>query len=161
MGLVGAKVYLNDKQVAITGEGGSYNLENIKTGMYRLTAESGTLANSLLTSLKLIFKIPVTSSEIEKMAFDRLNVRISPTTPSLPDIVASSYRVCGQISLADLAVSTRPRQVIFIPTSVKDSSAEPALVSTDESGSFCHFLRPGVYKLEPMALESEVAAGLK
>ena len=40
-GLVGAKVYLNDKQVAITGEGGTYNLENIKTGMYRLSAVSG------------------------------------------------------------------------------------------------------------------------
>ena len=40
-GLVGAKVYLNDKQVTLTGEGGSYNLENIKTGMYRLTAVSG------------------------------------------------------------------------------------------------------------------------
>ena len=27
--------------MAITSDGGSYNLENIKTGMYRLTAESG------------------------------------------------------------------------------------------------------------------------
>ena len=40
-GLAGARVILNDKQVAVTGEGGAYNLENIKTGMYRLTAESG------------------------------------------------------------------------------------------------------------------------
>lgn len=144
--------------MAVTGEGGSYNLENIKTGMYRLTAKSGMSAYYLFKCLESIFSIFI---ETEKMAFDRLNVRISPTTPSLPDIVASSYRVCGQISLADLAVSTRPRQVIFIPTSVKDSSVEPALVSTDESGSFCHFLRPGIYKLEPMALESEVAAGLK
>ena len=27
--------------MAITNDGGSYNLENIKTGMYRLTAEAG------------------------------------------------------------------------------------------------------------------------
>lgn len=88
-------------------------------------------------------------------------MRISPTTPFLPDIVASSYKVCGKVELADLAVKTKTRQVIFIPTSVKDSSVEPAIVSTDDSGSFCHFLRPGQYKLEPMALETEVNAGLK
>lgn len=40
-GLVGARVILNDKEVAVTGEGGAYNLENVKTGVYRLTAESG------------------------------------------------------------------------------------------------------------------------
>lgn len=136
-GLVGAKVYLNDKQVAITGDEGSYNLENIKTGMYRLTAES------------------------DHLGFERLSVRISPNTPSLPDIVASSYRVCGQIELSDLAVGPKARQVIFIPTSVKDSSAEPVLLSTDDTGVFCQLLKPGTYKLEPMALESEVAAGLK
>lgn len=95
------------------------------------------------------------------MGFDRLNVRISPTTPSLPDIVASSFRVCGKIELTDLAVGPKARQVIFIPISIKDSSAEPVLVSTDDSGDFCQFLRAGIYKLEPMALESEVAAGLK
>ena len=95
------------------------------------------------------------------MGFDRLSVRISPTTPSLPDIVASSYKVCGHVNLADLAVGPKPRQMIFIPTSVRDSSVEPAIVSTDDSGVFCHFLRPGVYKLEPIALESEVSAGLK
>ncbi len=105
--------------------------------------------------------ISIYISATEKMGFDRLSVRISPTTPSLPDIVASTYQVCGHIQLADLAVGPKPRQVIFIPVSVKDSSAEPALISTDDSGAFCHFLRPGLYKLEPMALESEVAAGLK
>lgn len=100
-------------------------------------------------------------STTDEQGFDQLNVRISPTTPSLPDIVASSYKVCGKIELDDLAVATRSRQVIFIPTSVKDASVEPAIVSVDESGSFCHFLRPGQYKLEPMALETEVNAGLK
>ncbi len=40
-GVVGAKIFLNDKLVTVTGEGGTYNLENIKTGTYRLTAEAG------------------------------------------------------------------------------------------------------------------------
>lgn len=95
------------------------------------------------------------------MGFDRLDVRISPTTPSLPDIVASSYLVCGQIHLKELAVGHQPRQVIFIPLAVDNPSVEPVLVSTDDSGVFCQLLRPGKYKLEPMALESEVQAGLK
>ena len=51
-GLVGAKVFLNDKQVSLTGEGGIFNLENVKTGTYRLTAESGN--DSPLVSFKLI-----------------------------------------------------------------------------------------------------------
>jgi len=41
VGLSNAQLFLNDKPVATTGEGGSYVLENVKTGIYRLTAESG------------------------------------------------------------------------------------------------------------------------
>lgn len=40
-GLSGAKVILNDKVAAVTGEGGMYNLENVKTGTYSLKAEAG------------------------------------------------------------------------------------------------------------------------
>ncbi len=94
------------------------------------------------------------------MGFERLSVRISPTAPSLPDIVASTYMVRGQIQLTDLPASLiqTARQVIFIPA---DSKIEPVIVSADASGEFCQLLKPGQYKLEPMALETEVAAGLK
>jgi hypothetical protein len=94
------------------------------------------------------------------MGFDRLSVRISPTAPSLPDMVASTYLVCGQIQLTDLPASLiqTARQAIFIPA---DSKMEPVLVSADSAGKFCQLLKPGQYKLEPMALETEVAAGLK
>ena len=95
------------------------------------------------------------------MGFERLSVRISPTTPSLPDMIASSYLVCGQILLNDLPPSVQTsRQVVFIPA-VADPKMEPVIVSADASGSFCQLLKPGQYKLEPMVLETEVAAGLK
>nr|CAG4643284.1 EOG090X07YB [Ilyocryptus agilis] len=137
IGLIGAKVFLNDKQVTTTGEGGFYNLENIKTGVYRLTAESANLG------------------------FERLSVRISPATPSLPDIVASSFKVCGQVGLSDLpATRHQARKVIFIPSN-PSSGDEPILVPTDNAGDFCQLLKPGLYRLEPMALETEVSAGLK
>jgi hypothetical protein len=42
-GVVGANVFLNDKLVIVTDEGGSYNFENIKTTTYGLTAEAGSL----------------------------------------------------------------------------------------------------------------------
>ena len=42
-GLAGAKIYLNGKHVATSGQDGHYNLENIKTGSYHLTAEAGAI----------------------------------------------------------------------------------------------------------------------
>lgn len=42
LGLSNAQLFLNDKPVTTTGEGGSYVLENVKTGIYHLTAESGS-----------------------------------------------------------------------------------------------------------------------
>ena len=43
LGLSNAQLFLNNKAVATTGESGSYVLENVKTGIYHLTAESGLL----------------------------------------------------------------------------------------------------------------------
>ena len=96
----------------------------------------------------------------DNLGFDRLDVRISPTTPSLPDIIASSYKVCGHIKLDDLPVGRQARKVIFIPQASADG-AEPVIGPTDDSGAFCQLLRPGPYKLEPIVLETEVSAGLK
>ena len=95
------------------------------------------------------------------MGFEELTVRISPNTPSLPDIIASSYKVCGRIQLEDLPVPRQARQVIFLPIEVAKDGQEPLLVSTDADGVFCQLLSPGLYKLEPMALEKEVSLGLK
>ena len=99
----------------------------------------------------------------DKMDFDRLTVRISPNNPSLPDISAAAYQVCGQIDLSDLPASLagKARQVIFLPIGDAVNALEPTLLSTDDQGSFCSLLKPGSYKLEPMALETEVEAGLK
>jgi len=137
LGLSNALLFLNNKAVATTGESGSYVLENVKTGIYHLTAES------------------------DDMGFEELTVRISPNTPSLPDIIASSYKVCGRIQLEDLPVPRQARQVIFLPIEVAKDGQEPLLVSTDAVGVFCQLLSPGLYKLEPMALEKEVSLGLK
>ena len=41
LGLSNVKLFLNDKAVTTTSEGGFYVLENVKTGTYHLTAESG------------------------------------------------------------------------------------------------------------------------
>jgi len=95
------------------------------------------------------------------MGFEELTVRISPNTPSLPDLIASSYKVCGRIQLDDLPVARQARQVIFLPIETTKEGQEPLLVSTDADGVFCQLLSPALYKLEPMALETEVSLGLK
>lgn len=138
-GLVGAEVFLNGKPVSASSADGHYHLENIKTGIYHLTAQS------------------------QDMTFDEMTVRISPNTPSLPDIAAAKYQVCGSILLAELpeGVKLASRKVIFIPGEDIKLSTDPELVDVDGSGSFCTFLKPGSYKMEPMVLEAEVGAGLK
>lgn len=100
------------------------------------------------------------------MGFVEMSVRISPNTPSLPDMVAATYEVCGQIDLSQLPASMTAkgqpaRQVIFMPNGLAKDAQEPILLSADTSGAFCTLLTPGSYKLQPMSLESEVADGLK
>ena len=61
----------------------------------------------------------------------------------------------------DLPVARQARQVIFLPIETTKEGQEPLLVSTDADGVFCQLLSPALYKLEPMALETEVSLGLK
>ena len=65
--MAGAEILLNGKSSTKTGPDGIYHLENMKTGQYKIEAKA------------------------EHMFFDPLDVKITPNTPSLPEIVASRY----------------------------------------------------------------------
>ncbi|XP_014293397.1 BOS complex subunit NOMO3 isoform X1 [Halyomorpha halys] len=67
-----AKVILNGKEVATTSEDGTYNLENMRAGNY---------------------KIKVTSAE--NVIFEEVDVKITSTV--LPDLFPKSYSVCGHL----------------------------------------------------------------
>ena len=38
-----AKVFLNGKEMAVTGEDGTYNLENMRAGNYKLLVKAGNI----------------------------------------------------------------------------------------------------------------------
>lgn len=55
------------------------------------------------------------------MGFEELAVRISPNAPLLPDLVVSTYQVCGVVHLDQLppAVAVRGRQVSASSTTTR------------------------------------------
>ena len=66
-GISQAKVSLNGKDTALSASNGQYQLENMKTGQYKLQVTA------------------------DNLKFEEMNVKITPNTPQLPDIVASRF----------------------------------------------------------------------
>lgn len=51
--VVGARVFLDGRHVVTTSADGRFNLENVKTATYRLTAQAGESASSLFSFIFL------------------------------------------------------------------------------------------------------------
>jgi DNA-binding beta-propeller fold protein YncE len=66
-GIVGAKILIDGKQQTTSVAGGKYHLENMKTGTYRIQVQ------------------------IDNVFFDEVNVKITPNTPQIQDIIASGF----------------------------------------------------------------------
>lgn len=71
--IAGAEVYVNDKKAATTGADGSYTLDKLHIGNYKLTA---TVAG---------------------FRFNDLHTKITPNAKKLPDLVPHAHKVCGHI----------------------------------------------------------------
>lgn len=67
MGIPKATIIINGKDQTTSGSDGSFSLENMKTGTYRLTAR------------------------VDNVAFEEMSVEITPKTPQLPNLIASGY----------------------------------------------------------------------
>ncbi|XP_078724820.1 BOS complex subunit NOMO1-like [Lampetra fluviatilis] len=134
-GIPGAVVSLNNIQV-ITREDGSFRLENMTTGSY-------TIATSK-----------------EHYSFPPVSSKIAPSTPTLPDIVASSFSVCGTVSVDRLPEGGRGggrRRVTLTPVG---GAAATEVSETDALGAFCFLAPSGTYGLQVDVSEAESKAGL-
>jgi hypothetical protein len=130
-GVVGANVIIDGRLQAVTSEGGLYHLDSMKSGTYHVSVEA------------------------ERMSFEVTNVKVTPNTPQLPDIVASRFDVCGQIEMEPLVVQSRVVNVVGPSAEL----TQKTVVLPD--GTFCMPCKPGTYQLSVELSESDVKAGLK
>ena len=115
-GIKDATVKLNGKVVAKTDASGGFTLKNIKDGSYT---------------------IQVTATDLQ---FNDENVKISMSSPLVPDIFVSGFKVCGKV------VSEQSFKVAI----KKHGSTFFTQVDSDpkDGGNFCVYLGNGKYSIE-------------
>ncbi|CAB3359921.1 Hypothetical predicted protein [Cloeon dipterum] len=137
-GVPDAKIFLNGQQRALAGQDGNFRLENMQAGNYRLSAVA------------------------DKLEFPTIDVRISPSSPILPDLLPSAFAVCGIVHQQEahlpLGVAAGPRtiQAVSLPDKIRVLNT-----NTDESGVYCIMLSPGEYQMSVVVTDNEVKKGLK
>ncbi|XP_013400762.1 nodal modulator 2 [Lingula anatina] len=133
-GVANAQLSIDGKRLAVTNAEGIYQLENMKTGTYKIKVEAN------------------------RIYFDDVSMKISPNTPQLPDIIASKFSLCGRVVIDNYPPGlTRPdhRKV-----SIKGDSTVIGL-STDKEGQFCTKVQPGAHVVKTLVSKEEEEAGLK
>ncbi|XP_050092182.1 nodal modulator 1 [Anopheles aquasalis] len=123
-----ARVKINGREVAITGKDGSYTLHNIQSGTYTIQV----LADDLQ------FKDHI--------------VKVSLANPSLPDVLVSGFKVCGQV------VSKKSHRVAIAK---KASTMMVEVASSEGTGEWCTFLENGQYTVQVLTGDEERASGIQ
>ncbi|GAM26286.1 hypothetical protein SAMD00019534_094610 [Acytostelium subglobosum LB1] len=133
-GLAGVSILVNGKQRTTTDNGGHYTLDKITTGTYKIEAQK------------------------EHYIFSSLQHKMTPVTPTLPDIKVTSYHLCGQVS-----VPTPPAGVIVNPREITLTNSENKQEKkhTDNNGKFCFEVTTGTYKVSISLSTQERAKGLQ
>ncbi|XP_008559484.1 nodal modulator 3 [Microplitis demolitor] len=131
--LPNAKVFLSGKEVAKTNSNGGYTIDKMKPGQYTLKVEA---------------------SDVQ---FDEQTIKISPSDHNLPDILPSSYKVCGSVTLS--TKGTLHHRKIIIENAGKTFKRE---IETDpQTGQYCLYLAPDKYQMSVAVTAEEKAKGLQ
>lgn len=136
-GIALARILLNGEQTAETNTEGRFHLENMKPGNYKLHVVK------------------------DGVNFDILDVKITPNTPRIPEIIAKSFRVCGQLNVVHLPAGMDVNARRLIKINNKDGKALSFATRTDEDGHFCVDVAAGSYQVLPVVDDNESAVGLK
>lgn len=127
-GVANARVIVNGREATITSADGSYTLENIKTDTYVIQAIA------------------------PDVQFDEKTVKISITNPSVPDIVVSAFKVCGNV------VS---HEAYTIAITKHASTFHTQATSQKETGEWCTYLPPGKYTIQILTSAEDAAQGIQ
>uniref|UniRef100_A0A182MWU7 SD-repeat containing protein B domain-containing protein n=1 Tax=Anopheles culicifacies TaxID=139723 RepID=A0A182MWU7_9DIPT len=123
-----ARVKLNGREIAITGKDGSYTLENIQPATYTIQVQADDLQ----------FKDHI--------------VKVSLANPSLPDVLVSGFKVCGQV------ISKKAHRVAITK---KASTMMVEVTSREGTGEWCTFLENGQYTVQVLTSDEEHASGIQ
>ena len=127
-GVRNANIRLNGREIAVTDEDGIYVLENIQAGTYTIQVSG------------------------EEMEFTDHTVRISLANPTLPDIVVSGFKVCGQ-------VISKASQIVAITK--EGSTFHTEIPTREHSGEWCIYLGNGHYLVQVLTSESDKNKGVQ
>ncbi|XP_007891916.2 nodal modulator 1 [Callorhinchus milii] len=135
-GVAHATVTLNNQIKVTTKTDGSFRLENMTAGTYTMNTQK------------------------EHIFFEPVTVKIAPNTPQLADILATSFSVCGQVTIKRFPEGLK--QIKYKLTMTTQSKDKTSSVTTemDARGLFCFQARPGSYNIQVVVSESEAKAGL-
>ncbi|XP_035910443.1 nodal modulator 1 [Anopheles stephensi] len=123
-----ARVKLNGREIAVTGADGTYTLENIQPGTYTIQVQADDLQ----------FKDHI--------------VKVSLANPSLPDVLVSGFKVCGQV------ISKKAHRVAITK---KASTMMVEVTSREGTGEWCTFLENGQYTVQVLTSDEEHASGIQ
>lgn len=127
-GVGNAKIILNSEHVATTHSDGTYTLKNIKADTYTITAEA------------------------DDVQFIERSVRISMASPSIPDIVVSAFKVCGQVLSQDSYT---------IAITKHASTFHTQATSQKSTGEWCTYLPSGRYSIQILTSMDDTAQGIQ
>eukprot|EP01133_Synstelium_polycarpum_P003812 gene3812-4399_t len=136
-GVANVNVIINGSPKTTTDKDGYYTLEQVAAGStYKIQAQK------------------------EHMTFESLmNFRMTPSLPSLPDIVVKTYALCGQV-----LVPTPPSNLKVNPREISvqsDSTHKVEKKMTDASGNYCFDVAPGTYTVSVSVSAQEKLKGLQ
>lgn len=127
-GVSNARILVNGNDVTTTHTDGSYVLKNIKADTYTIQAVA------------------------EDVQFTDRIVKISLANPSVPDIVVSAFKVCGQV------VSQRSFTVAITKHS---STFHTQAISKAGTGQWCTYLPTGRFSVEILTSDDDKAQGIQ
>ncbi|GBN80464.1 Nodal modulator 2 [Araneus ventricosus] len=128
-------VFINNEVHGTTDANGIYHLENMRAGTYHLD-----IRKSLYV-------------------FESVDMKINPNTPRLPNIYVSKFAACGHLLIDEYPSGLERNERNIVLKSLKDNQKLNVAVESD--GTFCTYISPGKYELEPAISETEASYGLK
>ncbi|OXU24420.1 hypothetical protein TSAR_002763 [Trichomalopsis sarcophagae] len=131
--LVGAKVFLSKKQVAVTDKNGAYKTDNMKAKQYMLHAEANDVQ------------------------FEEKLVKVSPSNPELPTITPATFKVTGKVS--STTKESLQNRLVLIKNVVSNVQQEVEI--DPNTGGWIAYLAPSKYQLNVMVTDEEKTKGLQ
>ncbi|KAM7276017.1 hypothetical protein ACFE04_017883 [Oxalis oulophora] len=131
LGVEGVKIIVDGHERSVTDTEGYYKLDQVTSSRYTIEARKKHYKFSNLREYMVL-----------------------PNKPSVPDIQAVAYDVCG------VAHMVKPGYKAKVALTHGPENVKPQVKQTDDKGNFCFEVPDGEYRLSAMAATSDSTLGL-